>query len=151
MLAVEFVSTMAEGGTWKARTRVALVGVGLDGITALGELQLRLGDDLVECESTAAKDLAGVAMAMKKLDCSLKISAVRAYQRMCLAWSAESSTVQVVEPQWHFPLYVVMFLVVYGVVFGKLCEERYFYRLFDVSWGELSCLKYFQRGCAVAA
>ena len=54
-------------------TGVAVVGVGFDRITSLCELQLRLWDDLVECESTATEDFAGIAMAMTKLDWKLKI------------------------------------------------------------------------------
>jgi hypothetical protein len=81
-----------------------MIGVDLDSITALGELKVRLGDDLVKCESTTTKDLAGVAMAMEKSDCCLDVMGVRSYQRMCFCWSGLSSTVQVVEPQWHFPL-----------------------------------------------
>lgn len=43
-----------------------MVCISLDGIAALGELQLRLWNDLVECESTAAEDLASVAMAIER-------------------------------------------------------------------------------------
>jgi hypothetical protein len=50
-----------------------MICVSLDGITTFCELQLRLWDDLVEGESTTTEDLAGVAMAMDRLECELKI------------------------------------------------------------------------------
>jgi hypothetical protein len=57
-------------------TGITLVGVSLDGIAALGERQLRLGNDLVEGEGTTAKNFARIAMAREKLD----------YQALC--WNA---------------------------------------------------------------
>lgn len=45
-----------------------MVGVCLDAITTLGELQLGLWDDLVEGEGSSSKDLAGIAMARNELD-----------------------------------------------------------------------------------
>ena len=54
-------------------TRVALVGV-LSQILALGDLQVRLGDDLVEGVCAAGELLAGVAMAIVNIS-SVKSSA----------------------------------------------------------------------------
>jgi len=44
-------------------TAVTLVAVGLEAVPALGVVEVRLRDDLVHRESTAAKDLAGVTVA----------------------------------------------------------------------------------------
>jgi len=94
-------------------TRVALVGVGLDRIAALGELEDVLGDDLVHGESTTAKDLAGVTVAVDKRQCYYpwilrwgKSSAT--YHKMCFPRSWLSSAVQVVWPQWQAPWYEVI-------------------------------------------
>jgi len=43
--------------------RVTLVGVALNCVGALGDLEVGLGNDLVEGEGTAGEDLAGVAVA----------------------------------------------------------------------------------------
>lgn len=93
------------------RTGVTVVGVGLDGITTLGKFQLRLWDDLVEGESTTAQDLASVAMAMEvSMELGISWEEERPYQRIWPCCSGLSSTVQVVWPQWHFPLYVVILI-----------------------------------------
>ena len=45
------------------RSGVAMVRVLLDFVLALGELEVRLGDQMVEGEGAAGEDLAGVAVA----------------------------------------------------------------------------------------
>ena len=47
---------------WRERTRVAVVGVGLD--VPFGNLDVILTDDLVEGKGTTAELLAGVAVAV---------------------------------------------------------------------------------------
>lgn len=51
----------------RVRTRVTFVGVGLERAGSFCHVQCRLWDDLVQGESTASEDLAGVAMAVEKL------------------------------------------------------------------------------------
>ena len=60
-------------GWGEKHTRVALIGV-LSQILALGDLQVRLGDDLVEGVCAAGELLAGVAMAIVNIS-SVKSSA----------------------------------------------------------------------------
>lgn len=73
----------------------------------LCQLEVLLGDDLVEGVGTTAQGLAGVAMTVVSCRLASRVlgtdnRGVVAYHRMC---SAEgSSTLHWVSPQWHFPL-----------------------------------------------
>lgn len=70
-------------GNW-VLTRVTLVGVALDCVGALGDLEVGLGDDLVEGVGAAREDLAGVAVARDLLirDYSVHSSLDSTHQRM---------------------------------------------------------------------
>lgn len=54
---------MRPAGGWGESTRVAGVGVGLEIIATFGELESRLGDDLIEGIRPSTDDFARVAVA----------------------------------------------------------------------------------------
>lgn len=57
------VGTMESRWIGRESTRVSGVGVGLEVVTAFGELESGLGDDLIQGVCAAAEDFAGIAMA----------------------------------------------------------------------------------------
>jgi hypothetical protein len=99
------------GGGGEKHTRVALVCV-LSEILALGDLQVRLGDDLVEGVCAAGELLAGVAVtkSISSVESPVYIirNSIETYHRMCDCWSCSSFAVHLVLPQWHFPWKSVM-------------------------------------------
>jgi hypothetical protein len=99
------------GVVGEKHTRVALVRV-LSKILALGNLQVRLGDDLVEGVCAAGELLAGVAVtkSISSVESPVYIirNSIETYHRMCDCWSCSSFAVHLVLPQWHFPWKSVM-------------------------------------------
>lgn len=87
-------------------TRVTLVGVALDCVGALGDLEVGLGNDLVEGEGTAGEDLAGVAVArglsIRKYWVHSSLNST--HQRMWPCCSLSRVAVHSVAPQWQTPL-----------------------------------------------
>ena len=100
-------------------TTIAFVGVDLQ--ISLGEVKVGFGDDLVQGKFSAADDFAGAAVAedwdirMGVISgCELRLERTLrdvSPRQNSPCRSSGISTVQVSSPQWHFPLYSGMVMI----------------------------------------